>query len=90
MLLVLLLATPVFRGGDAFAPALLIFNWLVNSLLMAKWLAVGLRWPARELIDSADLLAFLEPDHLGAAFRSSAVVVTYLIFFISDLHVSFE
>ena len=89
MLLVLLLVTPFFRG-DAFAPTLLIFNWLVNSLLMAKWLAVGLRWPARELIDSADLLAFLEPDHLGAALRSSAVVVTYLIFFISDLHVSFE
>ena len=89
-MLVLLLATPVFRGGDAFAPTLLIFNWLVNSLLMAKWLAVGLRWPARELIDSADLLAFLEPDPVGAVLSSSAVVVTYLIFFISDLHVSFE
>ena len=89
MLLVLLLATPVFRG-DAFAPALLIFNWLVNSLFMAKWLAVGLRWPARELIDSVDLLAFLEPDPVGAVLSSSAVVVTYLIFFIPDLHVSFE
>ena len=57
---------------------------------MAKWLAVGLRWPARELIDSGDLLAFLKPGHVGAALRSSAVVVTYLIFVISDLHVSFE
>ena len=32
-----------------------------------------------ELNDLADLIAFLEPDRVGVAFRSSAVVATYLI-----------
>ena len=57
----------------------LIFNRLVDSFSVAQWPTIGLRWPARELIDSADLLAFLKPTTVGVAFRSSAVVATHLI-----------